>query len=132
MKNLNETLTDLVRKILHYRDAGKPCIICGKGEMGKYDVVCHNIKQSKSTQFKWHLHNVALGHSKCNSIEEADPLLSLSHNLNMIERFGADEIISIYEQRNNTVKFAKSDKESLIKELRVTLLCHEAIFKNLK
>jgi hypothetical protein len=128
MKNLNETLTDLVRKILHYRDAGKPCIICGKGEMGKYDVVCHNIKQSKSTQFKWHLHNVALGHSKCNSLEEIKPLLALKHNLNMIERFGADEIISIYERRNETVKFTKSVKESLIKELKVTLLLYEDNF----
>lgn len=128
MKNLNETLTDLVRRILHFRDAGKPCIICGQDCMGENDVVCHNIKQSKSTLFKWNLHNVALGHAKCNSLEEFDPHLAFSHHLNMIEKFGATEMQRIFEARNDTVKFSKSDKETMIRELRVTLLMYEDNF----
>lgn len=116
----NEILSKLVAEIVYIRDKDFNCIICGNPIMGIANA-CHYIKASKSTLFKWDLRNVNLGHQICNFKEEFTPGLQELHTQNMLEKYGVNVVMELHRDKNKTVKFSKSDKDEMIKELKSIL-----------
>jgi Zn-finger protein len=119
--NLNETLTDLVRKIVHIRDKNCNCIICNKPFIpGQNLEVAHYIKR-RHKSLTWDLVNVNLSHFSCNREEENNESFQAKHTINMLEKYGNNEVMRLHNDKNKTVHLYKCDKEDKILEFHKLL-----------
>lgn len=123
--NIDTQLDDICRDIVQIRDEGKPCIICDKGYMTKYDQVCH-LFHRRHHGTRWNTLNLHLGHQICNQKEEGkngqgDKGLMLKHMLNVVGLIGYDNFENLKCMRFQNVHFSKSDKLELLKELKTEL-----------
>lgn len=115
-------LDDICRKIVRMRDSQTNCIICGKRIINP--VICHYFKR-RHNGTRWHLDNIHLGCSECNSKEEAMHNYTTLHLENLINRIGINTYDKLRTLRLENVKYSPSDKKELYDKLKQILKNYE-------
>lgn len=100
-------------KWIRTRDAGLPCISCGK-HSEKVDAG-HYIAQGSSGALRYHEDNVHLQCVSCNRFKHGN---LLEYRMGLIRKIGEDKVNWLEEHRNDTKKWTREELNELLERYK--------------
>lgn len=114
ISDLKKKAQRVFNKWIRERDAGEPCLACGK-HSDKMDA-SHFIAQGSSGYLRYSEENV---HSTCQSCNRFKGGNLLEYRANLIKKIGEDRVDWLWENRNITHKFTREELLEIIERYKL-------------
>lgn len=109
VSDLKKKVQRVFNKWIRTRDAGLPCISCGKIS-DKVDAG-HYIAQGSSGELRYNENNVHLQCTACNRFKHGN---LIEYRIGLIEKIGENQVVLLEKMRNKTKKWTREELTELL------------------